>query len=260
MSNNVTPFPLDPKRRVPFRIGGREHVLIIPEIPLAHRPDVAEVIPIFAACDRAGDATGRGADIGLHSWPNRGMNVLTTMDVAGRSKMKTPLTDSESKIATVASGAEGEVNAVVAAERFSSVEEFAEMTQDWPLSRLVAMWNGLPGVTPVSRFTDRKTAVMRIWKALRNPAGAANGSSPSPKRARRGRSKAVAREGSKKARILTLLQQAKGATLDEIMRATGWQAHSVRGFISGNLGKRMGLKVNSTRRSGRERSYRILRG
>jgi hypothetical protein len=70
----------------------------------------------------------------------------------------------------------------------------------------------------------------------------------------------VAREGSKKARILTLLQQAKGATLDEIMRATGWQAHSVRGFISGNLGKRMGLKVNSTRRSGGERSYRILRG
>jgi hypothetical protein len=160
----------------------------------------------------------------------------------------------------VASGAEGEVNAVVAAERFSSVEEFAEMTQDWPLSRLVAMWNGLPGVTPVSRFTDRKTAVMRIWKALRNPAGAANDSRPSPKRARRGRSKAVAREGSKKARILTLLQQAKGATLDEIMRATGWQAHSVRGFISGNLGKRMGLKVNSTRRSGGERSYRILRG
>jgi hypothetical protein len=70
----------------------------------------------------------------------------------------------------------------------------------------------------------------------------------------------VAREGSKKARILTLLKQAKGATLDEIMRATGWQAHSVRGFISGNLGKRMGLKVNSTRRCGGERSYRILRG
>jgi hypothetical protein len=257
--SNVTPFPLDPKRRVTFRIGGREHVLIIPPIPLARGPNRAEVIAIFNGARPAG-VQPAGVQIGLHSWPNRGMNVLTTMDVAGRSKMKTFLTDSESQVATVESGAEGEPNAAVSAERFNSMEEFAEMTQDWPLSRLVAMWNGLPGVTPVSRFTDRKTAVMRIWKALRNPAGAANGSAPSAKRARRGRSKAVAREGSKKARILTLLQQAKGATLDEIMRATGWQAHSVRGFISGNLGKRMGLKVNSTRRSGGERSYRILRG
>jgi hypothetical protein len=182
------------------------------------------------------------------------------MGVARRSKMKTLLTDSESKVATVESGPECVPNAALSAERLSSIEEFAEMTQDWPLSRLVAVWNGLPGVIPVSRFTDRKTALTRIWKALRNPAGAANGSADSAKRGPSGRSKAVAREGSKKARILTLLKQAKGATLDEIMRATGWQAHSVRGFISGNLGKRMGLKVNSTRRSGGERSYRILRG
>jgi len=127
------------------------------------------------------------------------------------------------------------------------------------LSRLVAAWNGLPGVTPVSRFTDRSTAVTRIWKALQNPGGATIGTVPSAKRDRIGRNKA-AREGSKKARILKLLKQAKGATLDELMRATGWKAHSVRGFISGNLGKSMGLKVNSTRRSGGERSYKILRG
>ena len=259
MNNNVTQFPLDPKRLVTFQIGGREHVLIIPEIPLAHRPNRAEVIPIFTCARPAGGATGRSADFGLHSLPSRVMNVLTTMDVARRSKMKTLLTDSESKVATVESGPEGEPNAAVSAEQFSSIEEFAEMTQGWPLSRLVAMWNGLYGVIPVSRFTDRSTAVTRIWKALRNPAGAANGSAPSAKHGS-GRSKPVAREGSKKARILTLLKQAKGATLDEIMRATGWQAHSVRGFISGNLGKRMGLKVNSTRRSGGERSYRILRG
>jgi hypothetical protein len=66
------------------------------------------------------------------------MNVLTTMDVARRSKMKTFLSDSESKVATAESGAEGEPNAAVSAEQFSSVEEFAEMTQGWPLSRLVS--------------------------------------------------------------------------------------------------------------------------
>ena len=259
MNENVTQFPLDPKRRVTFRIGGREHVLIIPAIPLARRPNRAEVIPIFTA-GQAGGATGRRADFRLLSLSNRGMNVLTTMDVARRSKMKIFLTDSESQVAAVESGAEGEPNAAASGARFSSMQEFAEMTQDWPVSRRVAMWNGLPGVTPVSRFTDRSTAVTRISKALQNPAGAGNGSAPSAKRGRSRRTKAVAREGSKKARILTLLKQAKGATLDESMRATGWQAHSVRGFISGNLSKRMGLKVNSTRRSGGERSYKILRG
>jgi Protein of unknown function (DUF3489) len=42
----------------------------------------------------------------------------------------------------------------------------------------------------------------------------------------------------------------------EILRATGWQAHSVRGFISGKLGKKMGLRVRSFQRDG-ERVYLI---
>jgi hypothetical protein len=40
----------------------------------------------------------------------------------------------------------------------------------------------------------------------------------------------------------------KAAALAEIMEETGWQAHSIRGFISGTLGKRLGLKVGSTKR------------
>ena len=169
--------------------------------------------------------------------------------------MKTFTIDMENKV-----GTEAEQTAAPGAKRFSSMEEFAEMTQDWPLSRLIAVWNGLPGVTAVRKFTDRKTAVTRIWKTLQSPAGEANGSAHSAKRVGIRRKKATAREGSKKARILTLLKQPKGASLQEIMHATGWQAHSVRGFISGHLVKRMGLKVNSTRRSGGERSYQLMRG
>jgi hypothetical protein len=56
--------------------------------------------------------------------------------------------------------------------------------------------------------------------------------------------------------ILALLRQPSGATLQSITKATGWQAHSVRGFISGHLVKKMGLRVKSFRRDG-ERVYAI---
>jgi|SRR6059036_588704 Protein of unknown function (DUF3489) len=72
--------------------------------------------------------------------------------------------------------------------------------------------------------------------------------------ARRPRS---ARCGSKKAAVLTMLRKAEGATLSEIMKATGWQAHSVRGFLSGTLGKGMGLKVESSKRADGERTYQL---
>src|ERR1017187_3021628 len=59
-----------------------------------------------------------------------------------------------------------------------------------------------------------------------------------PKKAAKPKTEGV-REGSKTSAILDLLHRAKGATLAEIMETTSWQAHSVRGFISGTLGKKM---------------------
>jgi uncharacterized protein (DUF433 family) len=56
--------------------------------------------------------------------------------------------------------------------------------------------------------------------------------------------------------ILALLRQPSGATLQSITKATGWQAHSVRGFISGHLVKKLGLRVKSFRQDG-ERVYAI---
>ena len=67
----------------------------------------------------------------------------------------------------------------------------------------------------------------------------------------------AARDGSKAAKILDLLKRPEGATLKGLMKATGWQAHSVRGFLSGTIGKKMGLKVASIKSEDGERTYSI---
>jgi len=65
------------------------------------------------------------------------------------------------------------------------------------------------------------------------------------------------RANSKKTAVLDLLRRSDGATLGEIAKATGWQNHSIRGFISGTVGKRMGLKVESSKSASGERTYKI---
>jgi len=88
---------------------------------------------------------------------------------------------------------------------------------------------------------------------------AKSGKKASPsKKAPKGAKKAnAARDGSKTAKILDLLKRKDGATLAEIMKATDWQPHSVRGFISGTLGKKMGLTMASTKGDDGERRYSI---
>ena len=66
-----------------------------------------------------------------------------------------------------------------------------------------------------------------------------------------------ARDGSKAATILELLKRPCGATSKELMKATGWQPHSVRGFLSGTIRKKMGLDVISTKGEDGERSYSV---
>jgi len=64
--------------------------------------------------------------------------------------------------------------------------------------------------------------------------------------------------GPKSAQIVSLLQRPSGASIAELMKATGWQAHSVRGFISGTLKRKQGLVVNSTVEEGKDRRYVIV--
>ena len=65
------------------------------------------------------------------------------------------------------------------------------------------------------------------------------------------------RQGSKTETILELLKRPGGATSKELLKATGWQAHSLRGFLSGTVGKKMGLTVSSTKGEDGERSYSV---
>lgn len=67
----------------------------------------------------------------------------------------------------------------------------------------------------------------------------------------------AARQGTKQALLIDLIGRKTGATIGEIVEATGWQAHSVRGAISGTLKKKLGLAVASETVEGRGRVYRL---
>jgi hypothetical protein len=65
------------------------------------------------------------------------------------------------------------------------------------------------------------------------------------------------REGSKTSQILDLLKRPGGVSSKELMEMTGWQPHSVRGFLSGTVGRKLGLTVVSTKGENGERNYSI---
>ena len=62
---------------------------------------------------------------------------------------------------------------------------------------------------------------------------------------------------SKGEKILELLQRNSGATIAELAKVTGWQEHSVRGFLSGTLKKKQGYRVTSTKEEGKARRYAV---
>lgn len=82
---------------------------------------------------------------------------------------------------------------------------------------------------------------------MRNSASGARKLAPAPAPAQ-----------SKTAACLNLLRQPRGASLQELMTATGWQAHSVRGFLSGTVRKKMGHQLTSTEGDDSIRRWRII--
>jgi len=181
-------------------------------------------------------------------------------------------------MSTVAATTDNNITAFTAAEqvpegqqRFATEKELAKISAEWPIARFAEVWNGFAGVVPfdslkpVKKFTDRKTAVARIWKAIQaltpTPAPQTAPAAPNGKKASKAPTASVAapktREGNKKAIVLEMLKRPDGATLKDIMAATDWQAHSVRGFISGSITKKMGLSVESFKREDGARAYRV---
>ena len=67
---------------------------------------------------------------------------------------------------------------------------------------------------------------------------------------------AAPRETNKAAAIISLLKSKRGATIPDLMDATGWQSHSIRGFLAGALRTRHGLETVSEKRDGELRRYR----
>jgi hypothetical protein len=67
----------------------------------------------------------------------------------------------------------------------------------------------------------------------------------------------AAKKGSKQDIVIAMLRRGEGVSITEIMSATGWQAHSVRGFMSGALKRRLGMDLVSEKAEGAERRYYI---
>src|SRR5262249_38785870 len=160
------------------------------------------------------------------------------------SKMATFTIDSENNIAAHAAVPTNLENA----QAFATEKELTKLAAEWPGSRMVEIWNSFAGAAPftelkpLKKFTSRDTAVARIWATVQrlSPDGAQPAADVAPakgkskKSAAMGSRRAQARKGAKdersnkKAEVLARMKRAKGATLAEIMEATGWQAHTVR--------------------------------
>jgi hypothetical protein len=222
------------------------------------------------------------------------IDVVTAQNAAPRRTIVTTYTiDNDNNITAFGSAEEAAAATTTPFDSFASQEGLAELAASWPAERLVAIWNSLPGVTPVKGFKSAKAAVGRIWERIRKlgepekpkadkpepkaerkakgGAQTAKGApvkgkaakkataakkAPKAKKAAKAQETAGSREGSKTAQVVAMLQRKKGATLAEVMDTMGWQGHTVRGFMAGAM-KKAGYQIESFKPEGGERTYRI---
>ena len=112
-----------------------------------------------------------------------------------------------------------------------------------------------PETAPETKATKKATSGAR--RADVAPAKAKSGKKASPKTKGPRSAQNEAREGSKTATVLELLKRPDGASAQELLKVTGWQPHSLRGFLSGTVGKKMGLPVTSAKEEDGERHYSV---
>jgi Protein of unknown function (DUF3489) len=114
-----------------------------------------------------------------------------------------------------------------------------------------------PESAPSKKGTSRKKVTPRAKKTAKG-AKPGNVAKVAKKAAKPEREAAAPRAENKGAKILDMIRRAKGATLAEIMKATDWQAHSVRGFIS-TAQKKHDLKIESSKNDAGDRVYTIAK-
>ena len=207
------------------------------------------------------------------------MNVMTEGDkppVKGATKMPTFTINDDNNITVFNSAQDAAQAGDSTATRFDSQTALGKVSAAWPLSRLVDIWNSIPGQREAHTFPHRGKAVARIWKAIQalGKNGSASEKEAVPKetskkkapRKRRAAKRAPtvkkaakdSERSNKKAAVIAMMKRTKGATLAEIMQATSWQAHTVRGFVS-ILGSKGGQKISSSKNAAGERTYRIAK-
>jgi hypothetical protein len=125
------------------------------------------------------------------------------------------------------------------------------------ISTAEALETALAPVAETLKATPKASAAKRARNVAPKKATSGKKTSPTKKTPKGAKKAAGAREGSKAAKVLDLLKRPGGASAKELMKATGWQPHSVRGFLSGTVSKKMGLAVVSTKGEDGERTYSV---
>lgn len=105
--------------------------------------------------------------ISLASRADRSDESVTAEQTAAKeiTKMTTFIINAENNIAAL-TAAEVAAGLPEGATAFASEKELQRLAAGWPAERLVEIWNGIPGVKAVTRFTNRKAGVARVWKAI----------------------------------------------------------------------------------------------
>ena len=116
---------------------------------------------------------------------------------------------------------------------------------------------GAPEKAPSKKGASQKKGAPKA-KKIAKAAAPKKEAKPSKKTAKSERKATAPRAESKGAKILDMIARAKGATLAEIMKATDWQAHSVRGFIS-TAAKKHKVNIESSKNEAGDRVYKITK-